>query len=91
MKKYVTEITPSEEKETEPKRMNFFVRFVQNNKRITLIIGLALIVLIAFKVMNLHKATNADTAQPVVAAKPQPVVTQPDPEMLSELNCAETR
>lgn len=83
---YVTETTPSEEQETELKRINFFVRFVQNNKRITFIIGLVLIVLIAFKVMNSHKATNVDTAQLVVAAQPQPVVTQLDPEMLCELN-----
>ncbi|AAO91122.1 type IVB secretion system protein IcmG/DotF [Coxiella burnetii] len=87
---YVAETTPPDEQQpAEPKPANFFVRFVQNNKRITAVIAVVLIVLVAFKLMSSHRSKSIDAppppAQPV-AQQPVQSVSAPDPEMMSKLD-----
>jgi len=85
---YVTETTPTEEREPK-KRMNFIVHLIQNNKRVTVVVLVVIIALIAFKIMR-----GRNKIQPVV--KSHPVVqqsaprlvaqTQPSPELINQLN-----
>lgn len=88
---YVTE-TPLDERETEPKRLSFLVRFLLNNKRIISIIVLVLIVVIAIKVMNLHKVKKTNTGRPVLVeqSQPQPQAVIPaDTAILNQLSVLE--
>ncbi|WP_423063614.1 type IV secretion protein IcmG [Candidiatus Paracoxiella cheracis] len=69
---YVDETTPEEEKEetqTES-RANFIIRLIQNNKRVTVVVVLVIVALIAFKIMGHH-------SKPEVIATSKPAVQQP--------------
>lgn len=86
---YVAETTPVEEKAEQPKRSHFIVRLMQSNKRVTIVILIIIIALIAFKLLSLRSHVKViATPKPVVAAQtmPTPVVTTPSPQEVEQLN-----
>ncbi len=82
---YVTETTPPEEQPVHDKQPNFFIRLMQNNKRVTVVIVLIFVALIGFKLFGSRKPTMSikPAAQPLV---PQPTMVQPSPEFVNQLS-----
>ena len=84
---YVTETTPAAESdEAHQKQPPFFVRMIRNNKRVTLVVVIAVVALIAFKLLGSRHHDNMAPTQPVVT-KPvqQPVISSFSPRVVSEL------
>lgn len=85
---YVTETAPIEETEPVKKAPNFFVQWVQNNKRLALVILIVLLMLIGFKLLGLRNHTViVPTPKPAVAeVVVPPVTTEPTAMVPSALD-----
>lgn len=87
---YVAETTPPEQHEKPQKRANFIIRAIQNNKRVTIVIVVAIVALIAFKFMSHQNKPKIITTRkkPLVQQPLRQTVTQtqPNPAVTNQLS-----